>query len=130
MAKKKAVVRWSDTFTNEEILAGLQVFVTRVEHGSIVDEGFRMSTACNTNSEAPCGSTACIGGHVGLILGLSHHKSDRFVTGLDYRHGLSRYANNNPLTRLFFPQPSSNPRWTHNVKQAANVVKKFIRTHA
>lgn len=65
---------------------------------------FNMSIACETNQS--CGSVTCIGGTMGLIMGLGHHNADRYVGKA-----------NGGLRRLFFPPDvlkyaKIKPEWT------------------
>lgn len=54
---------------------------------------FNMASACVTNEE--CGSVACIGGTMAMIMGMDEDAADAYVHGYEYDENLGA---------LFFPQ--------------------------
>lgn len=76
---------------------------------------FNMGISCTTNDH--CGSVGCIGGTMGLVMGLDAGDAAQFVYSA---------SNNTRLRRLFFPNMSS-ARYRHiTPKNAVRAINNFL----
>lgn len=87
---------------------------------------FNMNNQCEQSPYAPCGTVACIGGHMGLYLGLDQKAAARFVEG-------HRYHQSSPFRELFYGHLKAS--WSlqfssHEVsrKMAADAIDNFLTT--
>lgn len=125
MAKKE--VRIHPMVSNEKLLGALDLVGKALKTGLISENKFKMQCiVMHNHDEEPegkpetfCGTVACIGGWVGLVLGFDYNKTRQFV---------KQTPQDTALRRLFYPDREA--AWNASPKVAGNRALRFVEKYS